>query len=332
MMKKITVAIPFYNSARYIEDAIKIPLIDKRVDEIVINDDRSDNYEFKVLLNKIKKLKKKKKISFDLKINSFNDKVSKLDVPNALLTQVDISSQIKKIKIFRNKNNVGAFVNKYLAISKSKNKWVYLLDSDNYLIENSITAIFNIKKWDRKICYCPNIQIRGGQDRWDHWNHRKFNYMNLNLKKIKDLFNLEEKYIEKYNTGLGINGFLNNGNFFINKENYLKTLSNPIKENKNPGAADVIAFSYYWLLSKYSFRIIPELYYFHRLRIDSYWNNDTKLSNIEKLYRKIDILKIKFKNTLKKILKKKITNIDNSTYYHNAAVYYEGLIRNAKNN
>jgi glycosyltransferase involved in cell wall biosynthesis len=332
MKRKITVVIPFYNSAKYIEDAIKIPLLDKRVDEIIINDDKSDNFEFNSLLNKIKKLKKIKKISFDLKICNLNNKLSKLNMPDSLMTQIDISLQIKKIKIFRNKKNMGAFSNKFLAVAKSKNKWVYLLDADNYLIENSISAIFNIKKWDRKICYCPNVQIRNVQGRWDHWNHRKFNYMNLNLKKIQDLFNLEDKYIKKFDIGLGINGFLNNGNFFINKNTYLKTLSNPIKKNVSPGASDVIAFSYYWLLSKYSFKIIPELYYFHRLRTDSYWNINTKLSNIEKLNRKIDILKNKFKNRLKKIFKKKVTNIDNSTYYHNAAVYYEGLIRNAKNN
>jgi glycosyltransferase involved in cell wall biosynthesis len=332
MMKKITVAIPFYNSAKYIEDAIKIPLIDKRVDEIIIHDDRSDTFEFNSLLNKIKKLRKIKKISFDLRIHNLDGNISKLEIPNFLTTQIGIASQIKKIKIYRNKKNLGAFANKFLAVAKSKNKWVYLLDADNYLIENSISAIFNIKKWDRKICYCPNVQIRNVQGRWDHWNHRKFNYMNLNLKKIQELFNLEELYIEKFNIGLGINGFLNNGNFFINKENYIKTLSTPIKQNISTGAADVIAFSYYWLLSKYSFKIIPELYYFHRQRIDSYWHINNKLSNIAKLNRKIDILKRKFKNTLKKIFKKKITNIDNSTYYHNTAVYYEGLIRNAKNN
>jgi len=86
-------------------------------------------------------------------------------------------------------------------------------------------------------------------------------------------------------------------------------------------------------MSEYSFKVIPELYYFHRLRNDSYWHNDNKLSNIEKLNRKIDILKIKLKEILKKFLKKNNTYTDVATYhYHSAAVYYEGLIRNARNN
>jgi glycosyltransferase involved in cell wall biosynthesis len=331
-MKKISVAIPFYNSVKYIEDAIKIPLIDKRVDEIIINDDRSDNSEFNSLLNKIKKLRKIKKISFDLKIHNLNGNISKQEIPNSLMTLRDISpAQIGKIKIFRNKKNIGSLANKLLTVSKSKNKWVYLLDSDNYLIDNSISAIFNVKKWDKKVCYCPNIQLSNTYGRWDNWNHRMFNYINLDLKKIQDLFNLEDEYIQKFNQGLGINGFLNNGNFFINKDNLLKALRDPIRENLHVGAACSIAISYYWLISKYSFKIIPELVYFHRQRTDSLWHLENKLSNIKKLNRKIDIFKRRFKNIFKNVFKKKIINIDNSTIYHNASVYYEALIRNAKN-
>ena len=49
-MKNITVAIPFYNSFDYIEDAIRIPLFDDRVDEILICDDRSSDDQYYALL------------------------------------------------------------------------------------------------------------------------------------------------------------------------------------------------------------------------------------------------------------------------------------------
>ena len=62
-----------------------------------------------------------------------------------------IQSDHPKIKIYRNEHNLGAFKNKYLAVSKSTNEWVYLLDSDNYFFENSLDAIKNISpQRDRK--------------------------------------------------------------------------------------------------------------------------------------------------------------------------------------
>ena len=87
----ITVAIPYYNSEKYLEQSLEIPLSSNFVSEIIIHDDCSSN---------------------------------------------KVESTHPKIKVYRNETNVGAFKNKYLAVSKSTNEWVYLLDSDNYFFDN----------------------------------------------------------------------------------------------------------------------------------------------------------------------------------------------------
>jgi glycosyltransferase involved in cell wall biosynthesis len=38
-----------------------------------------------------------------------------------------------KVKIYRNKENIGALKNKYHTVKLASNDWVYLLDSDNFI-------------------------------------------------------------------------------------------------------------------------------------------------------------------------------------------------------
>ena len=101
---KLSLAIPTYNSFRFLGDCLKVPLESELFQEIVICDDASTD-----------------KLEFD---------PATWDNPRT-----------KKIKLFRNKTNVGAFNNKYRAVEKCKSDWVYLLDSDNYLREDSVESL-----------------------------------------------------------------------------------------------------------------------------------------------------------------------------------------------
>jgi hypothetical protein len=67
----------------------------------------------------------------------------------------------KKVKIIRNRQNIGAFKNKYSAVKNSANRWVYLLDSDNSIPLNSIKSLENIntQKLDADTIYCPSSLI-----------------------------------------------------------------------------------------------------------------------------------------------------------------------------
>lgn len=117
-MNKITLAIPFYNTSRYFLDCIKYSINDNFVDEIVVNDDCSNEKEYDRLLKTIE--------SID------ND----------------------KIKVYRNESNLGPFRNKYKTVSNCSNDWVYLLDSDNYPFEDSYTIIKSVEFYD-DVCYSP---------------------------------------------------------------------------------------------------------------------------------------------------------------------------------
>lgn len=275
MKPDITVAIPFYNSVDYIEDAIRLPLFDSRVSEIIINDDCSNDDQYEQLVYKINSLLNDEEISYDVNFNLISDNNSNARPSVFYMTSQNVSEQAKKIVVYRNEKNLGGFVNKYETIKKSNNEWVYLLDSDNFMVDCSIPALYNIEEWDEKICYCPSVPIMERKDAWrawDDWNHRRFGYEPLDLKKIQLLFQVDSNFHSKHNCGLGVNGFLNTGNFFVNRSSYLSILEQPIQDGIEPYAADVIAFSYYWLTTGNMLQIVPDLYYYHRLRSDSFWN------------------------------------------------------------
>ena len=173
-MNKITVAIPFYNSLQYFEDAIRIPLLDDRVDEILVCDDFSSDEQYNGLLEKVELLKSGDQISFDVNLSLMNEHHGSCKEVVRLLTSVDASDNAKKIEVIRNEINIGGFRNKFHVVSQAKNEWVYLLDSDNFLIESSISALYNLSEWDKTACYCPSVPIMQRKDSWrawDDWNH-----------------------------------------------------------------------------------------------------------------------------------------------------------------
>ena len=107
-MKTITLAIPFYNTSKYFLDAIQYAIDDNFVSEISITDDCSTDAEWEKL--------------------------------NSIISTLDTN----KIKVYRNDENLKPFRNKYNAVMNSTNEWVYLLDSDNHMLENSIELLKTI--------------------------------------------------------------------------------------------------------------------------------------------------------------------------------------------
>ena len=196
-MNKITVAIPYYNSFKYIEDAIRIPLLDNRVDEILICDDNSDDSQYYDLLVKVGELNNGVEISYDVNASLMNENHGTCQTVVNALTSVNVGKQAKKIEVIRNDINIGGFRNKYHVVSQAKNEWVYLLDSDNFLVECSIPALYNLPEWNERICYCPSVPIMQRKDTWrawDDWNHRRFGYKPFDLKGVQEFFKVEEQY------------------------------------------------------------------------------------------------------------------------------------------
>tara|TARA_B100001939_G_scaffold298158_1_gene273013 strand:- start:1632 stop:2519 length:888 start_codon:yes stop_codon:yes gene_type:complete len=289
-MKNITISIPFYNNLKFFEDAIRIPLFDDRVDEIIVVDDCSHEHEYNGLINYVEELLNGKEISFD---PDYGFREGKYREMLDRLTLVDVSEQAKKIKIYRNEKNLKGYRNKYESVKKATNKWVYLLDSDNFLIESSINSLYNIEEWNPYYIYCPSVMIMNRNDsnirQWDDWNHRRFGYDSLDLNAIKNHLRLADQWQNECG-GTGIEGFLNTGNFFFNRDVFLNSLQDSVlDDNIEPYAACSIAIVYNWLVRNLnqSLQIVPDLYYFHRLHENSWtcFANPSKTSQQYSYYR-----------------------------------------------
>ena len=102
-MNKFSVAIPTYNSSKYLKECIYGFKNSKFIDEIIIGDDCSGIEELK----NIKKIIKQANKFFNF-----------------------------QIKLIENSQNLGAFKNKYRLIESSRNEWIYQIDSDNVPFSN----------------------------------------------------------------------------------------------------------------------------------------------------------------------------------------------------
>jgi glycosyltransferase involved in cell wall biosynthesis len=240
MNRKISIAIPYYNRSSFIKETLLNIFEDSNVTEIVINDDCSPDEDFANLCNMVN--------DYNLKIN--------------------------KIKIYRNESNKGTFENKYIAVSKCTNDFLYLLDSDNYLLPNALESLFKIE-WNKETSY--NAEILNVSSSSEPWNHMRF--CGDKLIKFEDILPI---YIQDY----GITGLLNSGNFFVNKENYLQVCKPYIDsfEPKKFYASDGIAFNYIWLSNNLNIQIVPGMGFFHRVHQDSSWgrsaHESTHINNI----------------------------------------------------
>lgn len=239
----ISLAITTYNRSKYFWDCVKNIINCDFIGEIVISDDHSCENDYNNLL--------------------------------------EISSRFTKdkIKIYRNSNNKGAFVNKYIAVSKCSFDWVYLFDSDNWIDRKITNIIENLDYLKKDTCYVEEkLYATDG-------NLVKFNYDD----KVIDL-NIAKKYIN--NNVRNFDWFLNNGNFIINKQSYLNSQKKFFDDDIYHGTVDVLLFSYYWFMSGNKYEIVDGLYHHHRIHEDSYFmkNFEENMQLVREYYNKILLL------------------------------------------
>ena len=166
-MKKITLAIPFYNTSQYFLEAVEYALSDDFVEEIVVNDDCSTDDEW----------------------NKLNEIITNLDTD--------------KIKLFRNEVNLGGFRNKYTAVQNSSCDWVYLLDSDNHPTEETLDIIKGIENPDSDVCYIPQtLLLYNKSDGYTNQVNYNFKYEKIGIDEAQDALLKKTKYIDWFlNTG-----------------------------------------------------------------------------------------------------------------------------------
>ena len=222
----ISIAVTNFNRSKSVIDAFRQVVDNNAVDDIVIVDDCSDHDAYIKLWNLVNTLE--------------NDKV----------------------KLFRNKTNLGPFKNKYTAVEKCINDWVILLDSDNIIDNNYIRTINKLDK-EEGVLYVSETLYRENK-KGVGWCYKDFNKVSIDKQNVNEYIDMD--YFE---------AFLNTGNHFFNKESYMQV----IKENKRNvrlSINDAIYFSYLWLLSGNKMEVVPDLYYIHQATKDSWWTTHSE--------------------------------------------------------
>jgi hypothetical protein len=177
----------------------------------------------------------------------------------------------QKINIHRNDSNLGSFLNKLECVIKSKNEWVILLDSDNIIDMDYVNKVSNFNNKNR--IYAPSHAI---------CNSEQLNYTCYSGKIIDKI---EYKNILTNNNNAKWDCIFNTGNYYFNRENYLKCVE------IEGGLIDSLASDAYYLvylwfknLEQSEFEIVKDLKYLHRLHNNSHYiktnNSGIVLNNI----------------------------------------------------
>ena len=242
----ISLAVPTYNSAKFTSKSIAKIIDSDYIDEIVISDDFSSQINFIKMTNQLK--------------------------------QLEEETGYKKIVYYRNDINQGPLINKYLAIKRCKNSWVFLLDSDNAIQDPAeFTEILQNLTLEKNTIYCPAVGAS-----------------NYNF--FKDI--IDKENIGDYIRSKRFKMFLNNGNFFVPRKTYVEIFEN-IKErdfNTLSGckkSMDVLFFNYHWIKAGGRLKVVEDLKYYHRSRKNGNWitHKEENIKTTKILIEKIKELK-----------------------------------------
>tara|TARA_B100002051_G_C16647249_1_gene591922 strand:+ start:398 stop:1192 length:795 start_codon:yes stop_codon:yes gene_type:complete len=262
-MNNISVAIPSFNTSEFIENAIKPLFNSKYVNEIVICDDCSKSDE----------LRKLEDIIIELKKNTNT-----------------------KIRLYKNKSNIGIFENKNKLIDLCSNDLIYVLDADNIPqnnLDKIIEKIFITK--NKNYIYVPS----------KIYQFKKFHKIAKFLRFINNKyivrFSKENKLIDK-NTVID---FITNGtrytidkhlmwvlsvsNFFIYKSCYEEYVSKKYSNTKFNMSADFLGICFFYLENDGKIMLLKNFYHFHRKRKDS-----AALMSSKSFFESTEFFKAKF--------------------------------------
>lgn len=200
----ITLAITTFNRDQLTVDSFAQVLNDDRISEIVIVDDHSDEAIF---------------ANLQFMVNG-----------------------LEKVKLFRNKKNLGCYHNKRMAVQSASNEWVILLDSDNKINADYLDSLD--KHNDKTTIYQPEFAR-------PHFDFRNFSGSTI-----------QTPFVKNYMTQKSFDTMLNAMNFFVNRAEYLRVFDTTKEE---PWTADSIYFNYLWLKAGNKIYVTPGMQYDHRV-------------------------------------------------------------------
>jgi len=202
--KTLSLCITNHNRDRMLFESFEQVLNDDRVSEIVIVDDNSEENYWR-------------------KVKNFCEGK-------------------EKIKLFRNRKNLGCYKNKREAIAQAKNEYVIIFDSDNIMTKGYIDKIFE-QEWDEHEILAPDYV-------------HSFDYRHFGGHTIT------KATVANYTRQPRFDCLINTMNYFVHRDNYLAVWDGSLE----PWTADTIYQNYRWLESGRSFHILKGLEYEHRIK------------------------------------------------------------------
>ena len=177
-----------------------------------------------------------------------DDRVSEIVIvddcsPESIYKRVrEYTKGYDKVKLFKNRKNLGCYRNKAEAIRMATNEFVIIFDSDNIMTKKYIDKIFE-QDWDENTILAPDYVVS--------FDYRHFADNVLTRNNVA-------KFVDKPR----FDCLINTMNYFVHKDNYLKVWDGSIE----PWTADTIYQNYRWLESGRSFKIVRGLEYEHRIK------------------------------------------------------------------
>lgn len=200
----VSVCIPTYNRNNLLFESFTQILNDDRVDDIVIVDDCSNPEILAEIQQKIKFL--------------------------------------KKVTLYRQPVNVGVYENKAAAVSKAKNEYCIIFDSDNVLTTDYLDKIYSVE-WKSKTILSPDFAK-------PVFDYRAFSGLTIN-----------KTNVAQYAYQKGFDCLANTHNFFVHRDSYLSVW----QQRDRILGADSIYFLYLWLMAGNDFHVLKGLEYDHRV-------------------------------------------------------------------
>ena len=173
------------------------------------------------------------------------------------------TSQMGKVKLFRNSFNYDCYRNKHQAVQLTTNEFIILLDSDNVIDTDYLDRIFEIEKWDEETIYTPSFAK-------PHFDFRQYEGLELTKENIF-------LWINKPNVEV----MLNAANYFVNRLFYLSVWDGSV----DPVTSDSIYQCYSWLKKGLKIKVVKGLEYEHRIHNQSHYklNNAKTPVNFHKM-------------------------------------------------
>jgi glycosyltransferase involved in cell wall biosynthesis len=217
MNRKISIAIPHYNNASFMIETLNSDIVnDDRITEIIICDDNSnDIHQLEHLL---------------------------------------ASLNCKKVKLFKNEQNLGCYHNKLNTVSKCTNEWTVLLDSDNIIDTKYIDILFNIDEWNINTIYAPA---------WAYTFPGAVS-ANLNYSKFQNQIFNKYNYLNNF-SDIVFKCLINTCNYFLPVRAYSKVMHKYIYDRNIIDSLDSAVLFTDWLCDNNNIFVVNNLMYKHRL-------------------------------------------------------------------